>query len=68
MQGIMNFLSRLGDKTGALGTLVSAMGCEVGQNRVEQPRATYPAAAKPNAKPGAQKPFSPAKPGQPIKN
>ena len=27
MQGIMNFLSRLGDKTGALGTLVSAMGC-----------------------------------------
>ena len=27
MQGIMNLLSRLGDKTGALGTLVSAMGC-----------------------------------------
>ena len=27
MQKIMNFLSRLGDKTGVLGTLVSAMGC-----------------------------------------
>lgn len=27
MQRIMNLLSRLGDKTGALGTLVSAMGC-----------------------------------------
>jgi len=27
MQGVMNFLSRIGDKTGVLGTLVSAMGC-----------------------------------------
>jgi len=27
MQRIMNFLSRLGDKAGVLGTLVSAMGC-----------------------------------------
>ena len=27
MQTIMNFLSRMGDKAGVLGTLVSAMGC-----------------------------------------
>jgi mercuric ion transport protein len=27
MQRMMNFLSRIGDKAGVLGTLVSAMGC-----------------------------------------
>ena len=27
MQSLMHFLTRLGDKTGALGALVSAMGC-----------------------------------------
>ena len=44
-----------------------ARGVEVGQNRVEQPRATYPAGAKPVAKTVAQKPLSAAKPDRPRK-
>lgn len=34
MQGFKRFLARMGDKTGVLGTLVSAMGCAAAFRRL----------------------------------